>query len=321
MSNPVRNPYAKKKSAPSADSQQPRSSNASSLDRVFDGAPKAPRMASFSQAFPEEATDHEPPPPTAELTDRDHHAYTNQPHVLYISTKQKGNPVLSFIRNVPTAFQRMVPDFLFANTSCGLFLSLKYHNLYPQYILNRMAALRDDFVLRILLVLVDVEDNNTVINYLNCQCVKHNFTLILCFSEQEAARYLETYKALKDRDASTIQKSKDSHTFVDQVVDVLTTTKLTKTDAQSLLGQLDSVRNMAAASPDELSLTSGMGTVKVKSLYDALHKPFSAKLARERRDKRLREKELAQRDDSNEMAEGKDEEEKHVDGAVVDEAV
>ena len=37
-----------------------------------------------------------------------------------------------------------------------------------------------------------------------------------------------------------------------------------------------------AATPDELSLISGLGQVKVKRLHEAWHKPFSSKTARER---------------------------------------
>ena len=40
------------------------------------------------------------------LSDRDHHAIL-EPHVLNVSTKQRGNNVLQFVRNVPYKFARM----------------------------------------------------------------------------------------------------------------------------------------------------------------------------------------------------------------------
>jgi len=37
-----------------------------------------------------------------------------QPHVLYVSTKQRGNSILRFIRNVPFSYANIVPDYLVA---------------------------------------------------------------------------------------------------------------------------------------------------------------------------------------------------------------
>jgi DNA excision repair protein ERCC-1 len=256
-------------------------------------------------------------PPQA-MSDRDNHAFLHQPHVLYISVKQRGNGVLDYIRNVPTAFQKMVPDYIFSPTSCALFLSIKYHNLYPEYIYRRIAALRNDFTLRVLLLLVDCEDNAAVLLQLNKAAVTHNMTLILAWSEEEAARYLETFKALDGKDAASIQRNKEQTHFADQVTDFLTTCKgINKTDAASVLTQFGSVRTAMAATPDELALISGLGEVKVKRLYDAFHKPFSSKAARKRQQKRKEEEDecvLREQlgDDYNNEAEfeGKDENEK-----------
>jgi DNA excision repair protein ERCC-1 len=160
--------------------------------------------------------------------------------------------------------------------------------LYKEYIERRIAALRTDFTLRVLLVLVDVDDNQTVLLELNKLAVLANLTLILAWSEEEAARYLETFKALHGKDASSIQKNKENGTFADQVSDFLTTCKsINKTDAASVLTQFGSVRAALAATPDELALIAGLGEVKVKRLYDAFHKPFSSKTARLRKAKQL----------------------------------
>lgn len=129
----------------------------------------------------------------AEISDRDHHAMI-KPHVLSVSTKQRGNGVLNFIRNVPFAYARMVPDYMMSTSSCALFLSCKYHSLHPSYIHKRIAELKTDFKLRILLVLVDVDDNEKILLYVNKLACQQNFTLVLAWTEEEAARYLESYK-------------------------------------------------------------------------------------------------------------------------------
>jgi DNA excision repair protein ERCC-1 len=218
-------------------------------------------------------------------TNRDHHILL-QPHVLYVSTRQRGNGILKYIRNVPFAFSKMVPDYIMSATSCALFLSIKYHQLYPCYILRRLSELRTDFTLRILLVHVDVRDNASALLVLNKMAVTHNLTLILAWTEEEAARYLETFKALHGKDASSIQKREQTN-FADQVADFLTAAKpINKTDAGSLMTHFSKVTAIMAASKDELALCEGMGPIKVQRLWDALHKPFSKKRAVERKRKR-----------------------------------
>ena len=216
------------------------------------------------------------------LSDRDHHVML-QPHVLYVSERQRGNGLLKHIRNVPFAYSKMVPDYIMSSTSCALFLSMKYHQLYPNYIHRRLGALKTDFTLRVLLVLVDIDDNANILLFLNKLAATQNLTLILAWTEEEAARYLETYKALHGKDASSIQK-REATNYIDQVADFLTACKpLNKTDAGQLVTHFSQVKSVLAASKDELALCPGIGPIKVQKLWDAFHKPFSKKAAAERR--------------------------------------
>jgi DNA excision repair protein ERCC-1 len=240
-----------------------------------------------SQPEPNGNTDVPNHPPIMHFaSDRDYHILQQQPHVLYVSNKQRGNPILSYIRNVPWSYSTMVPDYIFNSTACALYISLKYHILYRTYIHTRVSELKTDFTVRILLVLVDVDDNEKVLLELNTFAVKHNLTLILGWSEEEMARYLETYKVLNNRDAAMIQESKDSHhnNFVDQMNDFFTACKgIHKTDAASMITQFQNLRAVTAATPDEFSLISGLGPIKVQRLYDAFHQPFSSKLSQQRK--------------------------------------
>lgn len=223
------------------------------------------------------------------LTDRESHVLltsNQQPHVLYVSPKQQGNAVLQYIRNVPTATARMVPDFILSATRCALFLSCKYHALYPQYIHGRIAELGQDFELRILLVLVDVQDNTAALRQLNKLAVVNNLTLLLAWTAEEAARYLETLKAFDGKDATLIQKRQLDH-FADQVTDFLTACRtVNKTDSANLMAQFGSMAALSPAGPDDLALVAGMGQVKVKRLYEAWHKPFSSQRAKRRKKER-----------------------------------
>ncbi|VEU36976.1 unnamed protein product [Pseudo-nitzschia multistriata] len=219
---------------------------------------------------------------------RVHHTML-QPHVLYVSIRQKGNSILPLIRNVPIAYSPMVPDYILGPTVCALFLSIKYHKLYPRYIYRRLSELRDDFKLRILLVLVDVDDNSNSLLQLNTFGVQNQLTLILCWSELEAARYLETYKVREGKDAGCIQK-RESTNPIDQAADFLCATtngRINKTDAGNLWAQFSTIGGIASATSDELALVPGMGPLKVKRLHEAFHKPFSSKRTRLKQKKRL----------------------------------
>jgi Binding domain of DNA repair protein Ercc1 (rad10/Swi10) len=73
------------------------------------------------------------------------------------------------------------------------------------------------------LVLVDVENCSNLLVALNQFAVVHNSTLILSWSEEEVAWYLETYRIMdgeQDQAMKCIQR-KTSTYFVDQVCDVL----------------------------------------------------------------------------------------------------
>lgn len=254
------------------------------------------------------------------ISNRENHAFL-QPHVLHVSTRQRGNRILNYIRNVPFEFSSMVPDYLMGAQTCALFLSSKYHTLNPQYVHRRIAELGKDFTCRVLLILVDMKDstaNNTIL-YLNKLAVLNNFTLILAFSEEEAARYLETYKAFEKKDASLISqhhqlnnkattKSSSSSNnnnnnnnsstsaktretlLADQITNVVTCIRsVNKTDSAQLVSQFKNMHGIVNASMEDLSSCPGIGEKKVRRLYEAFHKPFSSLAASKKKKKKLEE--------------------------------
>lgn len=73
---------------------------------------------------------------------------------LLVNPKQRGNPLLKSILNVTWEYEDIVPDYQMGQTTCALFLSLRYHNLNPDYIHERLKQLGHLCQLRVLLVLV-----------------------------------------------------------------------------------------------------------------------------------------------------------------------
>ncbi|XP_019945376.1 DNA excision repair protein ERCC-1 isoform X2 [Paralichthys olivaceus] len=170
---------------------------------------------------------------------------------IIVSSRQRGNPILKFVRSVPWEFGDVVPDYVLGHTACALFLSLRYHNLNPNYIHDRLKQLGQTFTLRVLLVQVDVKDPHHALKELARICIMADCTLILAWSPEEAGRYLETYKSYEKKPADLLKEQVEKD-YLSKVTDCLTTVKsINKTDALTLLS-----------------------TFSARRLYDVLHKPF-----------------------------------------------
>ncbi|XP_069089001.1 DNA excision repair protein ERCC-1 isoform X2 [Pleurodeles waltl] len=193
---------------------------------------------------------------------------------LVVSPRQRGNPILKFVRNVPWEFDDIVPDYVMGPTTCALFLSLRYHNLNPNYIHERLKVLGQSFALRVLLVLVDVKDPHFALKELAKICILADCTLILAWTAEEAGRYLETYKSYEQKPADVLKEKVDQD-FMSKVTDCLTTVKsVNKTDCTTLLSTFGSLADLSKAAREELSLCPGLGPQKAKRLFDVLHEPF-----------------------------------------------
>ena len=94
--------------------------------------------------------------------------------------------------------------------------SLRYHKLHPNYIYERLKELGKQYALRILLVLVDTGDHVKALRELTRISVILEFTVVLAWSNEEAARYLETFKAFEHKTADAI-KPKTGNTVLDRV--------------------------------------------------------------------------------------------------------
>ncbi|KAL6765147.1 hypothetical protein V8C86DRAFT_1029283 [Haematococcus lacustris] len=193
---------------------------------------------------------------------------------IVVSERQKGNPVLKHIRNVRCVYASIGPDYLLGQNTCALFLSLRYHLLHPEYILYRIKELQRAFALRLLLVLVDVEDPTKPLENITKAALTNDCTLICAWSPQEAARYLETYKAYESKPASNIQERVESD-YTSRLASALTAVRgVNRTDALTLGSALGSLAGIMSASQQQLSSCPGLGPAKVARLMEAFHQPF-----------------------------------------------
>lgn len=214
-----------------------------------------------------------------------------QQQQIAVNERQRGNPLLKHLRNVPWRFEKkIVPDYVVGSTACALFISIKYHLLKPTYLERRLSEVKQgEWRLRVLLCLVDQEDHAKPLHDLNLMAIRYDCTLILAHSQREAARLLECFKAYENNSGAAI-KAKIDKDYLSRLTDVLTTIKpLNRTDVVTLARTFGSLRGVANADLKSLKECPGLGDKKVKSLHDTFNKPFS--LAASERRKRKREQE------------------------------
>lgn len=196
-------------------------------------------------------------------------------NAILVNARQKGNPVLNGVKNVPWEYGDIQPDFVIGATACAIFLSLKYHRLHPEYIYNRIKDLGKQYGLRVMLVLCDIDNHSDSLKELTKTCIVNNFTLIVAWTAAEAGRYLESFKSLETAPAKEI-RGQISTNYSDQLADVLTSIRsINKNDAYSLVGTFGSVKKALEASPEELAQIGGWGPQKIKNYTNAINLPFS----------------------------------------------
>lgn len=199
---------------------------------------------------------------------------TSKSNPILVSPRQRGNPLLKAICNVPWEYEEIIPDYIMGKTTCALFLSLKYHNLNPDYINERLKQLGKQYELRVLLVQVDTKDPHHTLKNLTRISILTDVTLMLAWSSEEAGRIIETYKIFEHKPPDAIMEKQESSPYL-KLMNALTSIRsVNKTDATILLNTFGSLEKIIRASPETLSLCPGLGPNKATKLHKILHQPF-----------------------------------------------
>ncbi|KAL9579972.1 MAG: hypothetical protein Q9212_004773 [Teloschistes hypoglaucus] len=204
------------------------------------------------------------------------------PSSILVSPRQKGNPILNNVKSLPWEYSDITADFVLGATTCSLFLSLKYHRLHPEYIYNRIRSLGHLYNLRVLLTMVDIQNHEEPLKELSKTSMVNNLTLILCWSAQEAGRYLELFKSYEHASPTSI-KAHQSTAYKDRLVEFVTTPRsINSTDATSLISAFGSIRAAVNARPEEIGQIPGWGEKKVQRWCETINEPFRVRKAAKR---------------------------------------
>lgn len=195
-------------------------------------------------------------------------------NAILVSHRQNGNPLLKHVRNVKWVFADVVCDYMLGNSSCALYLSLRYHLLHPDYLYFRIKELKKSFKLRVVLCHVDVADVLKPLLEVTRTSILHECTLLCGWSFEECGRYLETIKVYENKSADNIREHMDND-YMSRLNHALTTVRrVNKTDVITLGSTFGSLSGIMDASMEELARCPGIGESKVKRLYDTFHEPF-----------------------------------------------
>ncbi|RWS29801.1 DNA excision repair protein ERCC-1-like protein [Leptotrombidium deliense] len=199
---------------------------------------------------------------------------------IFVKNKQRGNLLLKSLKNVNWEYSDIEPDYLMTPQTCALFLSLKYHNLYPNYIYERLKSLQKNYKLRILLLLVDVSDPNVPLKELSKVAVLSDCILMCAWSYEEAARIIETYKTFEHKSPQLIMEIQSANANGTEgnykcAIEALSSIKsINKTDAITLISTFESLEDIIKSPPENIALCTGFGTQKAERLHQLFHRPF-----------------------------------------------
>ncbi|CAF1196146.1 unnamed protein product [Adineta steineri] len=216
---------------------------------------------------------------------------------LLVHSRQRGNPLLKHFRQVKWEYSDMIlggADYSMSRSSCALFLSLRYHTLNPNYIYDRLKANKLPYQLKILLIQCDTTDPSQSLKELARLCILYDLTLLVSWTDEESARYLETYRIMEGKSAETLMDTQQhqSTDYLTKLIDVMTQVKsVNKTDAQTLLHAFNSLETLLNASNEQLCVCPGLGTLKAQRLYQAFNQPFKRQKQKQKQNIKINKEE------------------------------
>lgn len=125
-------------------------------------------------------------------------------------------------------------------------------------------------------MLVDIDTVSTTdpLRELTKTSLINNLTVVLCWSAQEAGRYLEAYKSLEKVAPTTIMGRKEEEFGARMVECVTKVRSVNRVDAVSLVANFGSLRGAINAKGEEMGLIAGWGERKVARWERAVGESF-----------------------------------------------
>mmetsp|Transcript_45402 Transcript_45402/g.80609 ORF Transcript_45402/g.80609 Transcript_45402/m.80609 type:complete len:241 (+) Transcript_45402:70-792(+) len=191
--------------------------------------------------------------------------------------RQQGNPILSFIQATLVEYaEGLVPDYLAGPEVAVIFISLRFQRLHSDYLQRRVDAISPHhYRVRVLLCRVDIDHPDEQLEQVTLLAFHGQLSLLLAWSDAEAAQYLETLHRYQSKSAEVLMGKVAEADPRARLTEVLTTVKgVNRPAVASLITRFGSFAGIAAASEEELQRCPGIGDKKVRQLHHALQEPF-----------------------------------------------
>lgn len=198
---------------------------------------------------------------------QDQTALKRKSNCIYVNQNQSGNKLLKFMKNSWEFSNDISPaHYVMAKSTCALFLSLKYHIIYPNYIYDQLNQLGNNYQLKILIILMDHIEYLSSLKELTKVAIRANCTMMLAWTYEEAAHYINNYKTFAEKSPDIIMGKQtggntDNEIYQSLVEALCAIKSVNKTDAVSLISLFDSFENIVKT--NQMAICPGMGLQKV----------------------------------------------------------
>ncbi|XP_953780.1 DNA repair protein (RAD10) [Theileria annulata] len=209
----------------------------------------------------------------------------NDDNNLIISPRQRKNPILRFIKNVPYIEGDIAPDFIISSDIYVLFLSLKYHRVNINYIKNRLESLSQYKIKNLFIICqIDVSDYNQLLSkFLDLQWTIVNLLtitfgygckILLSWNARESAAIVEILNLNRYRGIESISK-KTYMSHRESVTNLLLNIRsLNNNDVNFICEKYKTLKEIMHFDPKTVMDIKGLGQKKVEALSAAFTNNF-----------------------------------------------
>ena len=194
---------------------------------------------------------------------------------LQIHPSQSQNPVLNQLTETPYQLNDQLGcDFAPSTDVAIVYVSLKYHQYRPKYAEERLNAIdRSKFRVIVLLLVVDTTAADLAARHLSVLCTKLSCTLLVAFSQSEAAQYIVNFKRVEHKPVDWLRPKLTADS--NRHAKVLSHARgVNSTDAATLLTNFGSLGALTIASKSAIVACPGLGDAKADRLVELFHSPF-----------------------------------------------
>lgn len=217
--------------------------------------------------------------PTSKFSKPQLHRPNALTRILVHPSQIHGNPLMEEIKKVPRinyeVSKEIMADYVTGYTSCVLLLSLKYHGLHPDYIDTRINRLGNSHDLKVLLVIIDVDNSSESLKELTRMTVNKDITIIAAGTFREAADYVVGLFKQQQRPPTLLQKA-PKESYKDQITDVSTKVRnVSSANMFTLAAKYGSLKSAIENSTSEdIDQLPGWGEKKAQAFHRAFNDSF-----------------------------------------------